>query len=103
MDECKPVSTPGDTNQKLYPSDKDVNAKIPYQEAVGGLLYLAIISRPDIAFQVNKASQFNSKYDESHWTAVKRIFRYLRGTVNTGIHYTSTNKEFTLIGFADAD
>lgn len=103
MDECKPVTTPGDTNVQLYPSNETNNAKIPYQEAVGALLYLAIISRPDIAFQVNKASQFNSKFNDTHWTAVKRIFRYLKGSINTGIHYTRTNKEFTLIGFADAD
>lgn len=103
MDDCKPVTTPGDTNKQLYPSDKESNAKIPYQEAVGALLYLAIISRPDIAFQVNKASQFNSKYNETHWVAVKRIFRYLKGSIDTGIHYTKVSKEFTLIGYADAD
>lgn len=103
MEECKPVITPGDSNIKLYPSECKDNAKIPYQEAVGALLYLSIISRPDITFQVNKASQFNSKYDENHWKAVKRIFRYLKGTIECGIHYSLNNKEFRLIGYADAD
>lgn len=103
MEECKPVITPGDSNIKLYPSESDKNAKIPYQEAVGALLYLSIISRPDITFQVNKASQFNAKYDENHWKAVKRIFRYLKGTIDVGIHYSQNDSEFRLIGYADAD
>lgn len=103
MEECKPVITPGDSNIKLYPSESTSNAKIPYQEAVGALLYLSIISRPDITFQVNKASQFNAKYDENHWKALKRVFRYLKGTVDCGIHYCLNNNEFRLIGYADAD
>lgn len=57
MDTCKPVCTPSDTNAKLsidMPSEE--LRKIPYQEAVGSLLYLAQGTRPDIAFAVNDVS-----------------------------------------------
>lgn len=103
MQDCKPVVTPGDTNVKLIASEEEPSTKIPYQEAVGALLYLSIISRPDITFQVNRASQFNARYNQSHWIALKRVFRYLAGTVETGIVYCPKPEDFELIGYADAD
>lgn len=81
------MATPSDLNQKLsiqmcteYDSKKREMAKIPYQEAVGSLLYLFEGSRPDIAFAVTDVSRFNKNYGEIHLKAVKRIFRYLKGS-----------------------
>ena len=48
--------------------------KIPYQSAVGSLMYLILGTRPDIAYAVGVVSQFNSNYGKEHWQAVKRIF-----------------------------
>ena len=73
---------------------------IPYQEAVGSLLYLAQGTRPDIAFAVNDVSRFNNKHGKAHWAAVKRIFRYLRGTVDYKLFY---GKGEELKGYTDAD
>ena len=103
MDQCKPVTTPGDTNIKLSSSNQPPDTRFPYQEAVGALLYLSIISRPDITFMVNKQSQFNCCYNEEHWKSIKRIFRYLKGTIETGITYSSPSSNFELIGYCDAD
>lgn len=60
MQDCNEVSTPADPNVKLDADPTEVQdmSKIPYKEAVGGLLYLSQISRPDIAFAVNQASRF---------------------------------------------
>ena len=55
-------------------------AKIPYREAIGSLMYAAIATRPDISFAVSTLSQFLENPGESHWEAVKRVFRYLAGT-----------------------
>lgn len=88
MTDCKPSCTPSDTNNKLSVSMATENSdfeelkRIPYQEAVGSLLYLAQGTRPDIAFAVNDISRFNTYYSIAHWRAVKRIFRYLKGTIN---------------------
>lgn len=65
MSDCNPISTPCDTNQKLsltmQSEVKDEKIKdIPYQEAVGCLLYLVQGTRPDIAFAVNDVSRFNN-------------------------------------------
>lgn len=102
MEDCKTISTPMDVNVKLVKStEKDVK-DYPYKEAVGSLIYLMIDSRPDIAYSVGKLSQFMDAYDKTHWTAVKHILRYLKGTLDLGITYREdgTNE---LQGFCDSD
>lgn len=109
MADCKPVSTPSDTNQKLSidmcassKEDQEAMSNIPYQEAVGSLLYLVQGTRPDIVFAVNDVSRYNSNFGKAHWTAVKRIFRYLQSTIDLRLVYSKTGNR-TLIGFSDAD
>ena len=74
-----------------------------YQSAVGSLLYLATRTRPDISFAVNNVARYCSKPTKSHWTAVKRIFRYLRGTTHHGLLYSKGSESHDLIGYSDAD
>lgn len=108
MSECKPACTPSDSNNKLSINmatedcSTDELKRIPYQEAVGSLLYLAQGTRPDIAFAVNDVSRFNSNYSVAHWKAVKRIFRYLRGTTNLKLCFSSFQAG-DMHGFSDAD
>lgn len=86
MSECKPIGTPRDTHQKLsveqVTDENSLVGKVPFQEAVGSLLYLAQGTRPDIAYAVNDISRFNNRHADVHWVAVKRIFRYLKGTTS---------------------
>lgn len=106
MLDCKPVGTPRETSQKLSENniteENNLVGKIPYQEAVGSLLYLAQATRPDIAFAVNDVSRFNLKHTNEHWQAVKRIFRYLKGTSDYRLCYKK-NKDTRLQAFSDAD
>ena len=60
-----------------------------YRSAIGCLLYLACISRIDIAYAVSQVSQFSNKPTLEHWGAVKQIFRYLKGTKDYGIRIGS--------------
>lgn len=103
MKDCKSISTPLDANSKLEArketSDEDMN--FPYQSLIGSLMYLAIFTRPDIAYPVNALSQFNSNFSTQHVTAGKRILRYLKGTLDLGLKFVKTNER--LEGFADAD
>lgn len=55
-----------------------------YRSATGGLQYLAH-SQPDITFAVNRMSQFFQTPSDVRWKAIKRIFRYLRGTIEPGL------------------
>lgn len=108
MADCKPVSTPTNISEKLSKemSPKDENEKreaekLPYQGLVGSLMYLAVSTRPDIAHVVSVLSQFNVDYGTAHWVAAKRVLRYLKGTKNIGLVYSSNNKPVE--GYADAD
>ena len=81
MDQCKPVASPVDISLKMTPSTEDNKpVDVPYREAVGALMHLMCATRPDIAFAVGMVSRFMENPQDVHWTAVKRIFRYLQGT-----------------------
>ena len=69
---------------------------------VGSLLYAAMATRPDIAQTVRVVSKFNSKPNQVHLTAVKRNFRYLKGTVSLGVRYQKS-EDGVLVGCSDAD
>ena len=97
MEDAKPVSTRAEHSSQTT-SSKSIN--VPYREAIGSLMYLAIATRPDIA--LGKASQFCENPNQEHWISVKRIIRYLKGTTHYGI--TFYNKSLLkLVGFSDAD
>jgi hypothetical protein len=67
-----------------------------------GALQYAIITRPDITFSINKVSQFMASPTNQHWLAVKRILRYLKGSIDKGLklqHCSSLN----LHAFTNAD
>ena len=73
--------------------EKQQMEAIPYREAVGSLLYAAIATRPDISHAVNECAKFVSNPGQEHWTAVKRIMRYLSGTVNKGLCYSNSGTQ----------
>ena len=57
----------------------------PYREAVGSLMYLAIATRPDIAYAVGVLARFSSNPGLAHWAAVKHLFRTVSGPIPPGI------------------
>jgi hypothetical protein len=105
MHNATPVSTPMDSHVKLVKtpdSESYPEIKRVYQNMVSSLMYATISSRPDIAFTLQTVSQFSLNPGPVHLTAVKRIFRYLRGTVNLGIKYNS-DRHSVIELFSDAD
>ena len=68
---------------------------------MGALQYLTF-TRPDICFAVNRVCQFMHAPIDSHWAAIKRILRYLKGTASYGFHITR-GSSFALHGFTDVD
>ena len=75
-----------------------------YRSIVGALQY-ATITRPEISFSVNKVCQFMANPNEDHWKAVKRILRYLKGTIEYGLLLSphSYNHPVPLVAFCDGD
>ncbi|KAL2252268.1 UNVERIFIED_CONTAM: Retrovirus-related Pol polyprotein from transposon TNT 1-94, partial [Sesamum indicum] len=58
-----------------------------YSQIIGNLQYLANGTRPDISFSVSKLARYTSCPDKTHWGALDRVLRYLKGTVSLAIHY----------------
>lgn len=101
------MDTPADANQRLTKIMNDEDGdfdkeSVPYLQAVGCLLFLTQGTRPDLAFAVNSVSRFSNCCGKSHWNAVKRIFRYLKQTMNLKLVY-SRNSNGYIHGFTDAD
>ena len=104
MENSKPVRTPVDTGTKLVKATDDeecVDQKL-YQSAVGSLLYLSVGTRPDITYAVSNVAKFSAKPTKQHWIAVKRIMRYLRGTIYYGLLYSRSGSK-KCIGYSDSD
>jgi len=102
MDDSSSELSPFTTQTCLTPdeSGKSVDAH-RYRSMIGSLMYLTA-SRPDIAFAVGYCSRYQSNPKESHEKAVKRIFRYLKGTPRLGLWYPKGGS-FDLHAFTDSD
>jgi histone deacetylase 1/2 len=89
---------------KLFPADSlplsDDDAT-NYRSIVGGLQYLTH-TRPDLSFAINRVCQFLHAPTEGHWSAVKRILRFIRGTLDHGL-ILRPSKSSSISVFSDAD
>ena len=59
-----------------------------YSQIIDSLLHLTNFSRSDIVYLVVRLGRYTNNADHSHWTALERVFRFLKGTINYSIHYT---------------
>ena len=99
---CKAAKTPMSSSEKYcvldgYPPIDDTK----YRQVVGKLQYLSF-TRPDISYSVNKLSQFVHSPSTLHWKAVKRVLRYLEGTITHGL-YLRKSTVMDLVMYSDAD
>ncbi|KAL6340007.1 hypothetical protein AAG906_038842 [Vitis piasezkii] len=101
MVDCKPMSTP--LEAKTRTSSNDVLLKDPsyFRGLVGALQYLTL-TRPDLSYSVNYASQFMHAPTVVHLKIVRRILRYVKGTIDINLHFTS-NATLDLCIFSNAN
>ncbi|KAL0380426.1 UNVERIFIED_CONTAM: Retrovirus-related Pol polyprotein from transposon TNT 1-94 [Sesamum angustifolium] len=72
----------------LFKNESGVSvAQLRYSQIIGSLQYLTNGTRPDISFSVSKLARYTSCPDKTHWGALDRVLRYLKGTVSLAIHY----------------
>ncbi|KAM1225989.1 hypothetical protein ACFX2G_045625 [Malus domestica] len=105
-----------DAKRDPFRSKKDdeeiLEPEVPYLSAIGALLYLAQCTRPDISFAVNLLARYINTPTRRHWTGVKDILRYLKGTTDLGLFYPYESSsdaapyahrvDSRLVGYADA-
>lgn len=108
--DANPVLTPLDHNIKLSHADCpaaddlaqiETMSKIPYRQLIGALLYVALSTRPDIAYAVNFLCQFNANPGKNHWQGAIHIVRYLKRTRDWELRLGGTGP-MELNGFTDS-
>ena len=109
MENCVPVHHPfcsslvlNSTQSPSTEKEKLEMKNIPYRETVGSLMYIACNTRPDIMAATSFVSRYVSNPGLEHWTAVKRILRYLKGTEDLGL-VLGGSTSVSLHGYSDAD
>ncbi|XP_019173231.1 PREDICTED: uncharacterized protein LOC109168701 [Ipomoea nil] len=102
LESAKDARTPISTTTKLFKDEKGTSVDpTMYRSMIGSLLYLTA-SRPDIMVSVGMCARYQADPKESHLKAVKRIIKYVKGTINYGIWYSS-DTNLNLAGYSDAD
>lgn len=102
MQECNPVSTPVDLKSKLSQDSGDkVDDPTLYRSLAGALQYLTL-TRPDIQYAVQQLCLFMHDPRASHLNALKRVLRYLKGTITDGLQLYKSSTT-TLTAYTDAD
>ncbi|XP_062118388.1 uncharacterized mitochondrial protein AtMg00810-like [Humulus lupulus] len=98
----KPCQTPMTTGKSQSKFDGEpLQNPTEYRSIIGGLQYLTH-TRPDLSFAVNKLSLFLQAPTSAHWSAAKRVLRYLKGMINHGLHIKFAN-HLSLRGYLDSD
>lgn len=101
MVKCNPCKTPVDTDSKLNDTGTPVADPTLYHSLAGALQYLTF-TRPDITYAVQQICLFMHDPREPHFHALKRILRYVRGTIDHGLQlYSSSTTQLT--AYSDAD
>jgi hypothetical protein len=113
LQDANPAPTPGAPGQQLSKEqcpteteEKDEMKKTPYRSMVGSIMYTYIGTRPDIGFNLIKTAGFCENPGNHHWVAVKRILRYLKGTINHALQYTGKlkpNEKVNITVYSDSD
>lgn len=104
MHTCKSVSTPLSMTEKLSITEGQrlgPEDSTRYRSIFGALQYLTL-TRPDISFPVNKVCQFLHAPTTAHWAAVKRILRYIKGSISFSLRVRRSSS-MLVSAFSDAD
>src|SRR3954465_10603758 len=102
MTESKSWDTPMAESPNLPKLDTPTVNRMLYQCGVGSLMYAMISTRPDITFAAGLLAQHAANPGDEHWSAFKRVLRYLQGTRALGIVF-DRSKPSNLSGYVDSD
>ncbi|KAL0378951.1 UNVERIFIED_CONTAM: Retrovirus-related Pol polyprotein from transposon TNT 1-94 [Sesamum radiatum] len=96
-----PVRTPYDPSICLKKNHGDSVSQAEYAKIIGSVMFLMNYTRPDIAYAVSRLSRYTHNPNNEHWSALHRLLRYLKGTMNLCLHFNKFPA--VLEGFSDAN
>ena len=99
--DCKPACTPYHPSIKLFKNIGDSVRQTEYASIIGSLRYAIDCTGPNIAYVIGVLRKFTSRPSLEHWYAIKRVMRYLKRTMNLGLHYEKFHT--VLEGYRDSD
>ena len=112
MSDCNLCDLPMTANTRIDKSScpdlefdtfKDLSEiRLLYMSLVGKLIYLSVVSRPDLSFVVSSLSQVLKNPSQDHWLLAKKVLRYLKGTFDLGLVFKHSEC-LKLVGFCDSD
>jgi hypothetical protein len=76
---------------------------VPYDSAVGSLMYAQVCTRPDLAFVTVMFGRYQKNPDKPHWDGVKKALRYLQGTKDLMLTYKKSDAPLEIVGYSDSD
>ena len=102
MRDAKPAKTPAVAGGATVEKSEPYKNRSEYQSLVGSLIYLAVVTRPDISFAVGKAGQAMANPTDMDWISAKRILRFAKLNKDAGPVYSNTGNQ-DLTGYSDSD
>ncbi|CAO2146167.1 unnamed protein product [Urochloa humidicola] len=100
---CNPVHIPMEPRFKLSKNSTAPETDATEHRSLVGCLRYLVNTRPDLAYAVGYVSRFMEKPTSEHLAAVKRLLRYVAGTINYGCRYVRQGGEAALVGYSDSD
>ncbi|GJY13512.1 ribonuclease H-like domain-containing protein [Tanacetum coccineum] len=98
----KGIGPPLDTESKLGPDGEPVSDPSLYRSLAGALQYLTF-TRPDISYVVQQVSLYMHDPRDPHFTALKRILRYVRGTIDHGLQLIAGGRDLSCVAYVVVD
>lgn len=103
MSNCKSISSPLPNKINYTALNSEEFYEAPCKNLLGCLMYAMLCTRPDICAAVNILSRYQIKNNIELWRSLKRILRYIKGTLNFKLTYIRNDFKQTLTGYVDAD
>ena len=103
MSDCKAVSTPLPSKLNYFELNSDETYDAPCRNLIGCIMYIMICTRPDLCVAINILSRYTNKNNKELWQNLKRVLRYLKGSINIKLNYVKQNYNDFISGFVDSD
>lgn len=103
MSDCNPINTPMELKLNYEALNADKKCDAPCRHLIGCLMYIMLCTRPDLSTCVNILSRYTNKNNKELWLCLKRVLRYIKGTIDLKLTYTRNNYNNILSGYVDSD